>query len=138
MPIVRVTRRVHFCSAHRLFRKEWTDQKNEQVFGHCSNPNWHGHNYDLDVEVVGEIDPETGFLIELGDLKRLIGDRVIQDLDHKNLNLDVPWMSGLNPTTENLAVAIWKRLEGVLPGGVNLDRIVLWETPRNRVEYSGG
>jgi 6-pyruvoyltetrahydropterin/6-carboxytetrahydropterin synthase len=108
------------------------------VFGACANPNWHGHNYELDVTVEGEVDPETGFVLDLKHLRGLVEDRVIGDLDHRNLNLDVEWMTGTNPTTENLAVAIWRRLEGSLGDGVRLVRIGLWETPRNYVEYSGG
>jgi 6-pyruvoyltetrahydropterin/6-carboxytetrahydropterin synthase len=135
---VRATRRVHFAAAHRLGRPEWDDARNAQVFGACANPNWHGHNYELDVTVEGEIDPETGFVLDLKELKSLVQDRVIGDLDHGNLNLDVAWLNGQNPTTENLVVAIWGRLVSELPDGVSLARLVLWETPRNYVEYTGG
>lgn len=137
MPRVRVTRRVHFSAAHRLAREEWSAEENARVFGACSNPNWHGHNYELDVTVSGEVDPETGFVLDLKALKSLVEERVIGDLDHRNLNLDVVWMEGVNPTTENLVVAIWERLAGSLAAGVRLERLVLWETPRNYVEYTG-
>jgi 6-pyruvoyltetrahydropterin/6-carboxytetrahydropterin synthase len=104
----------------------------------CANPNWHGHNYELDVTVEGEVDPETGFVLDLKTCADLVEERVIGELDHRNLNLDVEWLTGTNPTTENLVVAIWRRLEGSLGDGVRLVRLVLWETPRNYVEYSGG
>jgi 6-pyruvoyltetrahydropterin/6-carboxytetrahydropterin synthase len=138
MATVRVTRRLHFAAAHRLGRDDWSDEENAAYFGLCSNPNWHGHNYELDVTVEGEIDPESGFVLDLKVLKDLVEGRVIRDLDHRNLNLDVEWLAGVNPTTENLVVAIWRRLEGSLGAGRRLVRLVLWETPRNYVEYSGG
>ncbi len=137
MAKVAVTRRLHFAAAHRLGRAEWSAERNARVFGDCSNPNWHGHNYELDVTVEGEISPETGFVLDLKALKALVQERVIGDVDHRNLNLDVGWMEGLNPTTENLVVAIWGRLEPSMPADVRLVRLVLWETPRNYVEYSG-
>ena len=137
MPRVRVTRRLHFSAAHRLARDDWEPERNRRVFGLCSSPNWHGHNYELDVTVEGEIDPETGFVLDLKVLRDMVEERVIRDVDHRNLNLDVPWLEGANPTTENLVVAIWRRLVGALPEGVRLVRLVLWETPRNYVEYSG-
>jgi 6-pyruvoyltetrahydropterin/6-carboxytetrahydropterin synthase len=137
MPQVRVTRRVHFSAAHRLFRPEWSDERNREVFGDCSNPHWHGHNYELDVTVDGEIDPETGYVLDLKRLKAIVHERIIRDLDHRNLNREVEWLAGLNPTTENLVVAIWGRLESGLPAGIRLQRLVLWETPRNYVEYQG-
>jgi len=138
MPTVRVTRRVHFSAAHRLFRPEWSEERNRDVFGDCSNPNWHGHNYEVDVTVSGPVDPETGYVMDLKRLKELLNERVIDDVDHRNLNLEVPWLEGVVPTTENLVVAVWERIAGHLPGEVTLDRIVLWETPRNYVEYTGG
>ena len=137
MPHVRVTRRVHWNSAHRLYRADWSDERNAEVFGACSNPHWHGHNYEMDVTVTGPIDPETGYVLDLKILKDLVEERVLADLDHRNLNVEVPWLEGLNPTTENLVVAIWRRLEGRMPDTVSLDRLVLWETPRNYVEYTG-
>jgi len=137
MARVRVTRRLHFAAAHRLGRTDWDGRRNADVFGQCANPNWHGHNYDLDVTVEGEIDEETGFVLDLKALKALVEERVVGDVDHRNLNLDVPWMEGLNPTTENLVVAIWGRLATAIPAPARLVRLVLWETPRNYVEYVG-
>jgi 6-pyruvoyltetrahydropterin/6-carboxytetrahydropterin synthase len=137
MPVVRATRRVHFSSAHRLYRPDWSDERNAEVFGQCSNPNWHGHNYDLEVTVEGLVDPETGYVMDLKKLKDCLEERVVGDVDHKNLNREVPWLDGVNPTTENFVVAIWDRLVRALPDGVGLHRIVLHETPRNSVEYSG-
>src|SRR5690349_5986270 len=137
MPRVRVTRRLHFSAAHRLNRPEWSAEHNREVFGLCANENWHGHNYELDVTVEGEVDPQTGFVLDLKDLRVLVEKSVIDDLDHRNLNVDVPWMADIIPTTENLVVAIWSRLAGGLPDGVALHRLVLWETPRNYVEFMG-
>lgn len=137
MPRVRVTRRLHFSAAHRLHREEWSDEKNARVFGACSNPNWHGHNYELDVSVEGEVDAETGFVMDLKALKERVEETAIQDLDHRNLNLEVPWMKGRIPTTENLVVALWERIEPEVPEGVRLTKLTLWETPRNYVEYTG-
>ncbi len=137
MARVRVTRRLHFSAAHRLAREDWDDERNRRVFGQCSSPNWHGHNYELDVTVEGEVDPETGFVLDLKALRDVVEERVIDEVDHRNLNLDVPWLAGVNPTTENLVVAIWRRLAGALPEGARLVRLVLWETPRNYVEYTG-
>jgi 6-pyruvoyltetrahydropterin/6-carboxytetrahydropterin synthase len=138
MPRVRITRRLHFSAAHRLHREAWSEERNREVFGACSNPNWHGHNYELDVTVSGPVAPETGFVMDLKDLRDLVERRVLADVDHRNLNLDVPWMEGTIPSTENLVVAIWERLADRLPGDVLLERLVLWETPRNYVEYTGG
>lgn len=137
MPRVRVTRRVHFSAAHRLARSDWSREKNRRVFGACSNPRWHGHNYELEVTVAGEVDPETGFVMDLKALKELVHRRVVDDVDHRNLNEEVSWLEGLNPTTENLVVAIWGRLEDGIPDGAELVRLVLYETPRNYVEYTG-
>ncbi len=137
MPRVRVTRRLHFSAAHRLYRSEWSDERNREVFGDCSNPLWHGHNYELDVTVEGEVDPTTGFVLDLSRLKRIVEENVIRDLDHRNLNVEVPWLEGMNPTTENVVVAIWGQLRPALPEGIALTRLVLWETPRNYVEYVG-
>jgi 6-pyruvoyltetrahydropterin/6-carboxytetrahydropterin synthase len=135
---VRVTRRLHFSAAHRLGREDWSAARNREVFGQCANANWHGHNYEIDVTVAGPIDPETGFVLDLKVLRDLVETRVIEDLDHGNLNIDVDWLEGVNPTTENLVVAIWRRIVDGLPDGIDLDRVVLWETPRNKVEYTGG
>lgn len=138
MPRVRITRRLHFSAAHRLGRPDWTQDRNEAVFGLCASPNWHGHNYELDVTLEGEVDPETGFVLDLKILREVVEARIIGDVDHRNLNMDVPWLQGVNPTTENLVVGIWRRLEGQLPAHIRLLRLVLWETPRNYVEYEGG
>jgi 6-pyruvoyltetrahydropterin/6-carboxytetrahydropterin synthase len=136
MPTVTVTRRVHFCAAHRLHNPELSDDENRSIFGLCNSPNYHGHNYELDVSVEGEIDPKTGYVADLGEVKRIVEDLVLQHLDHKNLSVDVPAFGKLNPSTENLVVVIWGMLEGRLPG--RLKRLVLWETPRNYVTYEGG
>jgi 6-pyruvoyltetrahydropterin/6-carboxytetrahydropterin synthase len=137
MPRVRVTRRLHFSAAHRLHRPDWSGERNRAVFGDCANPNWHGHNYELDVTVEGEVDPETGFVMDLKDLRDRVQESILADLDHRNLNLEVPWLEGVNPTTENVVVAIWNRLAPRMPEGVGLKRLVLYETPRNYVEYEG-
>ncbi|HKI95435.1 MAG TPA: 6-carboxytetrahydropterin synthase [Gemmatimonadales bacterium] len=135
MATVIVTRRVHFNAAHRLHNPALSDDENRRLFGPCNNPNYHGHNYELDISVAGTIDPTTGFVADLSAVKRIAEEHVLRHLDHKNLNLDVPAFAELNPTSENIVVVIWRMLEGRLPG--TLVRLVLWETPRNRVEYSG-
>ena len=137
MPRVKVTTELEFSAAHRLFNPEWTEERNQEVFGGCANPNWHGHNYELQVTVAGLVDPETGFVIDFRVLKSLVDSRVIQDLDHNNLDLDVPWMTGIISSAENLVVAIWNRLADGLPDGVELSKLTLWETPRSYVEYTG-
>jgi 6-pyruvoyltetrahydropterin/6-carboxytetrahydropterin synthase len=136
MARVRVTRRVHFSAAHRLSNPKLSDAENEKIYGLCSNVNWHGHNYELDVTVEGEIDPETGYVLDLKRLREITESVVVDDLDHRNLNLDVSWLNGVIPSTENLIVAIWNRLSPEIPDG-RLVRLVLWETPRNSVEYTG-
>ena len=136
MPTARVTRRVHFSAGHRLHNPDFDHDRNREVYGVCNRPNGHGHNYDLEVTVEGEVDPETGFVMDLKRLKALLGTTVLADLDHANLNIDVPWLDGVIPTTENLAVAIWGQLDGHL-GTVRLVGIRLWETERNMVEYRG-
>lgn len=138
MPNVRASRRLHFSAAHRLYRADWSDERNAVVFGDCSNPNWHGHNYELEVTVEGPVDPETGFVMDLKRLKDLVEERVVAEVDHRNLNLEVPWLEGVIPSTENVAVAIWERLVDRLPAGVRLAKVLLQETPRNSVEYTGG
>jgi 6-pyruvoyltetrahydropterin/6-carboxytetrahydropterin synthase len=135
VPQVRVTRRVHFSAAHRLHNPALGEQENRDTFGLCNSPNFHGHNYELDVTVQGEPDPATGYVVDLGKL-RDAAESVIGDLDHRNLNVDVPWLAGVLPSTENLVVAIWDRLAPLVPRG-RLTRLVLWETPRNYAEYSG-
>ena len=137
MPVVRATRQVHFCAAHRLFQPNWSEEENRAVFGDCTNPNWHGHNYVLDVTVEGPVDPETGFVMDLKALKDAMNSRVVVDVDHRNLNLEVPWLADVMPSTENFAVAIWDRLATGLPEGVRLYRVVLRETVNNSVEYMG-
>lgn len=137
MPRVRITREVHFNAAHRVFNPEWDDEKNFEVFGPCANPNWHGHNYEMFVTVEGEVDPSTGFVMDLKRLRDLVEENVLVDVDHKNLNIEVPWMQGIVPSTENFVVAIWGRLVPLLPEGVQLSKLTLWETKRHYVEYSG-
>ena len=137
MPVVRATRQVHFSSAHRLYRPEWSDERNAEVFGDCSNPNWHGHNYDLYVTVEGPVDADTGFVMNLRELKELLEERVLTDVDHRNLNLEVGWLDNIIPSTENVAVAIWDRLVDSLPDGARLVKVALHETPRHFVEYTG-
>jgi len=137
MRLVRGTRLAHFSAAHRLHREDWSDERNADVFGDCSNPNWHGHNYEIEVTVEGPIDPETGFVMDLKRLKELLEERVVRDVDHKNLNTEVPWLGGVNPSTENVTVAIWDRLVDALPAGMRLAKVLLRETPRNWVEYTG-
>lgn len=136
MPSVRVTRRLHFSAGHRLHNSELSDAENREIYGPCNNPSGHGHNYRLEVTLKGEVDPKTGYVYDLKRLKRAVEEVVLIDVDHANLNVDVPWMEGVIPTAENIAVEIWRRLEGMLPAGM-LDRVVVWESDRNYVEYSG-
>lgn len=133
---VTVSRKAHFNAAHRLYRKDWSVEQNNAVFGKCNNPNFHGHNYELIVSVTGEIDPETGFVIDVKILSDLIKEEVEQRLDHKNLNLDVPEFFDLNPTAENIAVVIWNLLRQHIKSTLDLE-VVLYETPRNFVTYKG-
>jgi 6-pyruvoyltetrahydropterin/6-carboxytetrahydropterin synthase len=135
MGSVTVTRRVHFNAAHRLHNPALSDKENQRIFGLCNSPNYHGHNYELDVSVEGDIDPRSGYVADLGEVKRIVEELVLLRLDHKNLNLDVPEFRELNPTSENIVVVIWQMLAGRLPG--TLTRLVLWETPRNYVTYEG-
>lgn len=135
MTTVTVTRRVHFNAAHRLHNPAMSDEENRRVFGPCNNPNYHGHNYELDISVEGAVDPTTGYVVDLGIIKKVAEDVVVAVLDHKNLNLDVPQFRDLNPTAENIVVVIWNMLDGRVPG--RLVKLVLWETPRNYVEYRG-
>jgi 6-pyruvoyltetrahydropterin/6-carboxytetrahydropterin synthase len=133
-----ITRRERFNAAHRLFKKEYSDEKNLEVFGKCSNPNWHGHNYELFVTVKGEIDEDTGFLINLKTLSKIIREKVIEKLDHKNINLEVDFMSGKMASTENLTVEIWKQLEKpVADLGARLHCVKVYESENNFVEYFG-
>jgi 6-pyruvoyltetrahydropterin/6-carboxytetrahydropterin synthase len=133
---VKVSRKASFNAAHRLFRPDWGFEKNEEVFGKCNNPKFHGHNYDLIVSITGEIDADTGYVIDMKVLKDLIKLHVEDAYDHKNLNLDVPDFKNLNPTAENIAVAIWNRLRPHIKTSHAIE-ITLYETPRNFVTYSG-
>ncbi len=136
--MIYITRRERFNAAHRLFRPDYSDEKNMKVFGKCSNPNWHGHNYELFVTVKGEVDPETGFLVNLKKLSALIRDKVIGKLDHKNINLEVDFMSGKQASTENLAVGIWQELElQIARLGAQLHCVKLKESENNFIEYFG-
>jgi 6-pyruvoyltetrahydropterin/6-carboxytetrahydropterin synthase len=133
---VTVSRKAHFNAAHRLFRKDWSMEQNNAIFGKCNNPNYHGHNYELIVSVTGEIDQETGFVVDVKILSDLIKEHIENAFDHKNLNLDVPDFEKLNPTAENIAVVIWQKLRTHI--NLNLDlEVVLYETPRNFVTYKG-
>jgi 6-pyruvoyltetrahydropterin/6-carboxytetrahydropterin synthase len=136
MPRCLVTRRVHFNAAHRLFNPRFSDAENERVFGVCNNPNFHGHNYNLDVSVEGEIDAATGYVLDINRLKEITEESLVRHLDHKNLNLDVSWFAGLIPTAENIAVVCWRVLEPALKPA-RLAHIRLWETERNYVDYTG-
>jgi len=133
---VTVSRTAHFNAAHRLYRKDWTDTQNDAVFGKCNNPNFHGHNYELTVSVTGEIDPQTGYVIDIKILKDIIADEVETPFDHKNLNLDVPEFADLNPTAENIVVVIWNRIRRRIDAAMDIE-VVLYETPRNFVTYKG-
>lgn len=135
--MVYLTRLEHFNAAHKLFNPKWSKEKNEEVFGACANENWHGHNFDLHVTVKGEIDEDTGFLMDAKKLSELITEFVTEKLDHKNLNLDVDFLQGKMCSTENLSVEIWKQLQPHLPATVQLHCIKLFETPRIYVEYFG-
>jgi 6-pyruvoyltetrahydropterin/6-carboxytetrahydropterin synthase len=136
MPIVYVQRTVRFNAAHRMNNPEKSDAWNRDTYGKCNSPNWHGHNYTLEVIVAGEPDPESGYVIDLGDLKRIIHDRIVSRVDHKNLNLDVDFLRGVNPSSENLAIAFWNQLEPAITGG-RLHAVRLHETDNNLVEYRG-
>lgn len=131
-----VIRVANFNAAHRLFRSDWSDEKNRDVFGLCSNPNFHGHNYTLEVTVKGEIDPETGFVLDLKELKQLIDEEVMEPFDHRNLNRDTNEFKALNPTAENIAAVIWQKLRKRLDEKFSL-KVRLHETERNVVEFDG-
>lgn len=133
---VKVSRKAHFNAAHRLYRKDWDDTKNTDVFGKCNNPNYHGHNYELVVSVSGEIDEETGFVMDMKILKNLIKIQIEDVLDHKNLNLEIPEFRELNPTAENISVFIWERLRPFIDDDKELE-VILYETPRNYVTFCG-
>jgi 6-pyruvoyltetrahydropterin/6-carboxytetrahydropterin synthase len=133
---VTVSRKAYFNAAHRLYRKDWSDAKNLKVFGKCSNPNYHGHNYELIVSVTGKIDTETGYVIDIKILKDIIKTEVEDSFDHKNLNVEVPEFKELNPTAENIAVVIYNKIKPKLESALDVE-ITLFETPRNFVTYSG-
>ena len=134
--MVYITRRETFAAAHRLYKDGLSDEENLKLFGKCSNPNWHGHNYTLEVVVAGEVNPATGFVMDLKELKEIIKENVISKVDHKNLNIDTYFMKGLNPTSENIVIAIWNQLKEKIPAG-KLYAVKLYETENNYFEYRG-
>ena len=135
-PVVRITSYAHFSAGHRLHNPERDPEWNQRVFQKCDNPHGHGHTYEIEVTVEGTIDPDKGWILDFADLKRIVSEKVVKKCDLKNLNVDVPFLKGVNPTAENIAVRIWEELEGeVAPG--RLVRVVLHETERNRVVYTG-
>jgi 6-pyruvoyltetrahydropterin/6-carboxytetrahydropterin synthase len=136
MPRCRVTRRLHFNAAHRLYNPEFSEEWNRATFGKCANANFHGHNYELDVTVTGAISDETGEVMDLARLRDLVEREVVSVLDHRNLNVDVAWFRDLIPTAENIAVCIWRALRPAIPPEFAL-AVRLWETPRNYVDYAG-
>lgn len=129
-----ITRKMHFNAAHRLYNKEWSDENNEDVFGKCNNPYYHGHNYELEIKVIGQINPLTGFVVDVKELKRIVNEKVIDHFDHKNLNVEVPDFQALNPTVENIAKIIYDKIIPELSEELEL-KITLYETPRNYAEY---
>jgi 6-pyruvoyltetrahydropterin/6-carboxytetrahydropterin synthase len=133
---VTISRKAHFNAAHRLYRKDWSMEKNDSIFGKCNNPNYHGHNYELIVSVTGNIDAETGFVMDVKILSDLIKVEIENRFDHKNLNLDVPEFENVNPTAENIAVVIWNLIRKKISQNFDLE-VVLYETPRNFVTYKG-
>ena len=133
---VTISRKAHFNAAHRLHNAHWSVEKNKAIFGKCNNPNFHGHNYELIVSVRGDIDPDTGYVMDAKILKDLIKEHVEDAFDHKNLNIEVPVFKNLNPTAENISVVIWDLLKPHLEPGQDLE-VVLYETPRNFVTYNG-
>ena len=136
MPRITGYRKAHFNAAHRLYKPNWSDEKNSEVFGKCNNPYFHGHNYEIIVAVTGEIDPETGYVFDLGILKKLIKSEIEDAFDHKNLNIEVAEFKTLNPTAENICVISYNKLRKHLPKSLELE-VTLYETPRNFVSYSG-
>ena len=133
---ITVSRKAHFNAPHRLINKNWSDEKNHKVFGKCSYTNYHGHNYELIVSVTGKINPETGYVIDMGELKEIIKNEIEEKLDHKNLNLDVPHFSNIIPSAENICIYIYSILRDNIASEFKLS-VRLYETPRNFVEYSG-
>ncbi|GAB5521298.1 MAG: 6-carboxytetrahydropterin synthase [Rhodothermales bacterium] len=136
MSTVYVTRKVHFNAAHRLHNPEQSEAWNADTYGKCNYPNWHGHNYVLEVTVAGTPDPASGYVIDLGRLKQIVHERVVDKMDHRNLNMDVDFLQGIIPSSENIVIAIWKELADVLPSG-RLHQLRLYETERNFVDYFG-
>ena len=136
MARITVCRKVHFNAAHRLHNPGWTPEKNRDVFGLCNNENYHGHNYEMIVKVTGEPDPDTGFVYDMKKLKDLVGQKVLQKFDHKNLNLDTEEFQHLNPTAENIAMVVWNILRPSINETLDL-KVVLYETERNFVEFAG-
>ena len=134
--MVYLTRVEHFNAAHKLSNPAWDAEKNREVFGKCANENWHGHNYTLDVAVTGPVDDRTGYVIDLSAVKAIVEREVVSKVDHRNLNLEVDFMKGVIPTTENIVVQMWRVLEPAI-APARLSRLVLWETPNNYVEYDG-
>ena len=137
--MVYLSRLEHFNAAHKLYNPNWSEERNKEVFGPCSNQNWHGHNYELIVTVKGQPDPDTGFVIDLKQLSNLIREHITDQVDHKNLNMDVPFMHGKLASTENLVMEFWKILEPLIStiSAAKLHCLKLYETPRNFVEYYG-
>lgn len=135
-PQVTITRRLHFSAAHRVHNPALSDADNQRLFGKCNNPNWHGHNYILDVSVRGTLDEKTGYVVDLSRIKEIAQQHVVEKVDHRNLNLEVDFLKGTIPTTENFVVAIWRVLEPALKPA-QLAKLVLWETVNNYVEYDG-
>lgn len=136
---VYVTRRERFNAAHKLWNPAWDEEKNLSTFGKCANPNWHGHNYDLFITVKGVPQPETGFCVDLKFLSKLIDQKILSKMDHKNLNLDVDFMKGVQPSAENIAIAIWEQIEHeIVETGCTLHCVKLYETENNIAEYYGG
>lgn len=136
MPIVTITRRLQFNAAHRVHNPALSDAENKALFGKCNNPNWHGHNYTLDVSVSGPVDERTGYVVDLSHIKRVVEREVIDKVDHRNFNLEVDFMQGVIPTTENIVVAMWRVIEPAMRPA-KLTKLVLWETQNNYVEYDG-
>jgi 6-pyruvoyltetrahydropterin/6-carboxytetrahydropterin synthase len=136
--MIYLTRRERFCAAHRMFRKEWSDEENQRIFGKCSNPNWHGHNYTMWVTIKGEPSDEYGFVMNINILKQIILENIIIKIDHKNINLEVDFMKGKIATTESLAIAIWHELNPfIVKAGASLHCVKIEETENNSIEYYG-
>ncbi|MFN0097464.1 MAG: 6-carboxytetrahydropterin synthase [Gemmatimonadaceae bacterium] len=136
MTIVSITRLVRFNAAHRVYNPSLSDEENQRLFGKCNNPNWHGHNYMMEVTVEGEVEAKTGFVVNLADIKKIVEREIVDVIDHKNLNLDVPFMSGTIPSTENLVLACWRILAPAI-APARLSKLKLWETENQYVEYDG-